>query len=44
LVTEPAWKMVRGPAPPNPPSSTSPSWTTAQASEGTAPLLTRGVR
>jgi hypothetical protein len=44
LVTEPIWKMVRGPAPPNPPSLTFPSWTTAQASEGTAPPLTRGAR
>jgi hypothetical protein len=44
FVTEPIWNTVRGPAPPNPPSATSPSRTTAQASEGTAPLLTSGAR
>jgi hypothetical protein len=44
LVTEPTWKMVRGPAPPEPPVPVFPSRTTAHASEGTAPSLTSGVR
>jgi len=40
LVTEPIWKIVRGSAPPDPPVLTSPSWMTAQASDGTTPSLT----
>jgi hypothetical protein len=44
FVTEPIWKMVRGPAPPNPPAAVSWSRTTAQASEGTMPRLTSGAR
>jgi hypothetical protein len=44
LVTEPTWKMVRGPAPPDPPVPMSPSWMTAQASDGTKPSLTSRAR